>query len=185
MTYGQRHREGSRAPHGVQGEVKRSHDFLLEGMSNPNAFLSILCYLGIMIRFRKIPENIHQRINSLVDFLKNDPNIVFVYLFGGLLRDKQNPLSDVDIAIYVKEVMKLNYLNFFNEITNILGTDEIDLVVLNNAPITLTGRILQNKENLVDKNPFLRHKYESLILRKFFDFTMKEKVVMKRRYRIG
>jgi uncharacterized protein len=138
-----------------------------------------------MIRFKKIPENIHGRITSLVDFFKNDPNIVFAYLFGGLLRDKQNPLSDVDIAIYVKEVMTLDYLNFSNEITNILGTDETDLVVLNNAPITLTGRILQNKKNLVDKNPFVRHKYESLILRKFFDFAMKEKDIIKRRYRIG
>ena len=152
---------------------------------NLNAFLSVLCYPVIMIRFKKIPKNIHGRITSLVDFLKKDPNIVFAYLFGGLLRDKQNPLSDVDIAIYVKEVMTLNYLNFFKEITNILGTDEIDLVVLNNAPITLTGRILQNKKNLVDKNPFLRHKYESLILRKFFDFAMKEKDIVKRRYRIG
>ena len=94
-------------------------------------------------------------------------------------------MSDIDLAVYVRQEKKLDYLELFSRIAKILGTDEIDLVILNRAPIALTGRILQNRKVLVDKNPFLRHKYESLILREFFDFQIKERDILKRRYGIG
>jgi len=138
-----------------------------------------------MIRYRLIPEDIHQKINSLADIFINDSNIIFAYHFGGLLKDKPNPLSDVDIAVYVKNIKKLDYLDLFCNIANVLGTDEIDLVILNTAQLSLAGRILQNRKVLIDKDPFLRHRYESIILREFFDFTIKERDILKRRYGIG
>lgn len=138
-----------------------------------------------MIRYKLIPEDIHSKINSLTGIFINDHNIVFAYLFGGLLKDKPNPLSDVDVAVYVKNIKKLDYLELFGNIANVIGTDEIDLVILNTAQVSLTGRILQNRKVLVDKEPFLRHKYESIILREFFDFTIKERDILKRRYGIG
>jgi predicted nucleotidyltransferase len=138
-----------------------------------------------MIRFKKIPEDIHQKIDLLTDLFMEDSNIIFAYLFGGLVRDKRNPLSDVDLGIYVKNIKGLNYLSLFSKISQILCTDEIDLVVLNSAPISFAGRSLQKRKILIDKDPFLRHKYESRILREFFDFTIKEKEILHRRYGIG
>jgi hypothetical protein len=138
-----------------------------------------------MIRYKLIPENIHQKIDSLKGIFTGDSNIVFAYLFGGLLKDKPNPLSDVDVAVYVKNIKKLDYLELFGNIANVIGTDEIDLVILNTAQLSITGRVLQNRKVLVDKDPFLRHKYESIILREFFDFTIKERDILKRRYGIG
>jgi uncharacterized protein len=138
-----------------------------------------------MIRFKEIPKNIDEKIKSLPELFINDPNIVFAYLFGGLLRGKRNPLSDVDLAIWVKNLKAFDYLALFAKITNILGTDEIDLVILNRAPLSLSGRILQNRKVLIDKEPFQRHRYESLILREFFDFTLRERGILKRRYGIG
>lgn len=138
-----------------------------------------------MIRFRKLPEDIHIKVSKLNDFFNKDSNIVFAYLFGGLLKDRQSPLSDVDIAVFVEDIKKLNYLNFFNSVTNVLGTDEVDLIILNTSPLSLTGRILQNRRIIIDKNPFLRHRFESDVLRKFFDFRIKERDILKRRYGIG
>lgn len=138
-----------------------------------------------MIRFKKIPEDTHQKIDLLIDLFMEDSNIIFAYLFGGLIRDKGKPLSDVDLAVYVKNVKRLNYLSLFGKISQILCTDEIDLVVLNSAPISLAGRSLQRRKILIDKDPFLRHRYESRILREFFDFTIKEKEILHRRYGIG
>ncbi|MCK5505727.1 MAG: nucleotidyltransferase domain-containing protein [Thermodesulfovibrionia bacterium] len=138
-----------------------------------------------MIRFKKLPNNIHERINDLIDFLRNDPNIIFAYLFGGLLKEKRSPLSDVDIAVYVKKLGKKGYLDLFGRVTDVLGTDEVDLVILNDSPVSLTGRVLQNRKVLIDKDPFLRHKYESATLRKYFDFAIKERNIIQRRYGIG
>lgn len=138
-----------------------------------------------MIRFKRIPENIHQKMSLLSDFFLRDSNVIFAYLFGGMVKDRPSPLSDVDIAVYVKDIKKLDYLEMFGRIADILGTDEIDLVILNNAPLSLAGRILQGRKVLVDKKPFVRHLFESRILREFFDFTIKERVILERRYGIG
>jgi uncharacterized protein len=138
-----------------------------------------------MIRYKRIPEDIFQRIEGLVDLFLRESNIIFAYLFGGLARDRSKPLSDVDIALYLKDSKKLNFLSLYLEISKTLGTDEIDLIVLNTAPVSLTGRILQHRKILVDKDPFLRHRYESRILRNFFDFSLKEKEILQRRYGIG
>jgi len=73
----------------------------------------------------------------LYKVLKDEPNIAFMCLFGGLLNKKSNPLSDVDIAVHLKNVKHFDYLGTFSRISDILGTDEVDLVVLNNAPINL------------------------------------------------
>jgi len=138
-----------------------------------------------MIRFKRIPENIHQKMSLLSDFFLRDSNVIFAYLFGGMVKDRPNPLRDVDLAVYVKDTKKLDYLEMFGKIAETLGTDEIDLVILNNAPLSLAGRILQGRKVLVDKEPFVRHLFESRILREFFDFTVKERNILKRRYGIG
>ena len=101
------------------------------------------------------------------------------------MKKRRNPLSDIDIAVYVKDTGKLDYLELFGKISGLLNTDEVDLIVLNTVPISLAGRVLQDRKVLIDKNPFLRHKYESLTLRKYFDFKIKEGNILKRRYGIG
>ncbi len=138
-----------------------------------------------MIRFKRLPENIHQKMHLLSDILMKESNISFAYLFGGLLRKRRSPLSDVDIAIFVKNIKIFDYLDLFGKITGVLGTDEVDLIILNKSPISLTGRILQNRRVLFDKEPFLRHKYESVNMRKYFDFSIKEENILNRRYGIG
>lgn len=97
------------------------------------------------------------------------------------------PLSDVDIAVYFSEdanlvAMKMEILG---DLTAILQTDEIDLVVLNTAPLPLKIRILQKKKAIADRDPFVRHRYESLTMRSYFDFAKKEKDILERRFLNG
>jgi uncharacterized protein len=138
-----------------------------------------------MIRLQPIPRNTPQKFDVLADFLNKDRNVLFAYLFGGLARNRFGPLTDVDLAFYLKNVKKGDYLEMFGNVSDILGTDEIDLVILNRAPISLAGRILQSRRVLIDKSPFRRHLYESLVLREFFDFSVKERQILQRRYGIG
>ena len=94
------------------------------------------------------------------------------------------PLSDIDIAIYLKDVSEIHEkkMEILGVLMNLLETDEIDLVILNGAPLTLEMKILENKIVVVDHSPFLRHRYESLIMRKYFDFSVVEKAILERRF---
>jgi hypothetical protein len=140
-----------------------------------------------MIKYDKLPADILSRLPEMQRFLLSEEPVTFAYLFGGLAKGRLNPLTDIDIAVYVNRTNNLaEYkLHLFDRLTEILRTGELDLVILNTAPISLAGRILQKKKILVDKEPFRRHLYESATLRKFFDFQIKERDFFKRRYGIG
>lgn len=140
-----------------------------------------------MIKFEKLPADILSKIPEAEKALRLDENVIFAYLFGGLADKQVKPLSDIDIAVYVKDASDLaGYkLRLFDSLSDALGTAEIDLVILNTAPTSLSGRILQHRRVLVDKEPFRRHYYESLKLREFFDFKIKEDALFSQRYGLG
>lgn len=140
-----------------------------------------------MIKLNKIPDNIHELLPKVKDYVNDHPKVIFAYLFGGLARLKPSPLSDVDIAIYLSgdtDVVQ-EKMEILGRLIELLETDEIDLTILNTASLPLIARIIENKVILVDKNPFLRHDFESFILRKYFDFSIKEMDILKRRYLLG
>ncbi|ACI19811.1 nucleotidyltransferase [Dictyoglomus thermophilum H-6-12] len=55
---------------------------------------------------------------------------------------------------------------------------------MNEAPISLKGRILENKIVIVDRDPSFRYSFESITLREFLDFSIKEKQILFRRYKV-
>jgi len=140
-----------------------------------------------MIKDKKLPKNILELLPKANYFLENYQKVIFAYLFGSLARDKVLPLSDIDIAIYLGEGADFSQekMIILRNLINILGTEEIDLVLLNTAPLTLKARIVENKKILVDKDPFLRHSFESLVMREYFDFSKKEEDIFKRRFSLG
>ena len=94
------------------------------------------------------------------------------------------PLSDIDIAVFLKKDSNFikNKVNILSILIDILNSDEIDLVILNSASLPLSMRIIENKKVIVDKAPFVRHQYESLIMRKYFDFSINESRILRRRF---
>lgn len=140
-----------------------------------------------MIKFERLPVDVLLRLDGIKRILIEDENVIFAYLFGGLAKGDVHPLSDIDLAVYLKKTdgLAAYKLQLFDRITEAIGTSEMDLVILNTAPISLTGRIIEKRKVLVDKEPFSRHAFESLRLRKFFDFRIKENSLLLRRYGLG
>ena len=140
-----------------------------------------------MIKFQQLPDNIESLIPQVTAYLKSNSHIIFAYLFGSLAKGKQQPLSDVDIAVYLKQganVVECK-LAVLGRLIDILQTDEIDLVVLNAVNLPLVINVLKSKKIIVDKEPFIRHIFESLAMRKYFDFSIKEAAILQRRYLHG
>ena len=134
-----------------------------------------------------IPVDIERRLGIAGRRLGARHDVSFAYLFGGLASGRNTPLSDIDVAVFLAErtdpvEAKLEILG---ELMGLLGTERIDLVVLNTAPLSLRGRIVAGRKVLADNRPFERHAFESLTQREFFDFAVRERRLLRRRYLHG
>ncbi|HBT84174.1 MAG: hypothetical protein A2005_12540 [Desulfuromonadales bacterium GWC2_61_20] len=137
-----------------------------------------------MIKRQRLPVDIACRLTRLAPELARQESVAFAYLFGGLARGEQRPLSDVDIAVYLHSGVAAaeSKMELLGLISDILGSDEVDLVILNTAPVSLVGRILRQRQVLVDNEPAVRHLFESRLSREFFDFSRKEEAILIRRF---
>jgi predicted nucleotidyltransferase len=140
-----------------------------------------------MRRGARLPADIGKRLATLGTILEREAAVKFAYVFGGAARGELRPLSDVDVAVYLDDVVDpvRAPVDVIGAVTKHLGTDELDLVVLNRAPTALLGRILQSRKVIVDKEPFLRHRFESLALRMFLDFRLFEPRFLDARFARG
>lgn len=127
-----------------------------------------------MIRFKKIEHSLKERLPRLIEVFKKRPEINALYLFGSYARDKLKPLSDIDIAALLKKgVSRADYWNLRLELMNkaaaILGTDEIDFVILNEAPFELRYNILKEGKILFCRNEKERQEFQERAVLDYLD----------------
>lgn len=136
-----------------------------------------------MIKKTQIKHDILKLIPKAESYLGSRRDVLFSYLFGSFAKNSAGPFSDVDIAVYLKgHDLSEKKLDILGDLNSIFRTDEIDLVILNTAPLTLRMKILQNCRILCDNAPFVRHSYESITTRFYFDFAPIEKTILERRF---
>ena len=136
-----------------------------------------------MIKNTPIKHDILKLIPKVEVYLASRKDILFAYLFGSYARASYGPFSDVDIAVYITGDRRAEKrLDILGDLNKILKTDELDLVILNDAPLVLRMSILKNCRLLSDSAPFLRHTYESITTRAYFDFAPVEKAILERRF---
>ena len=128
---------------------------------------------------------LRQRIDGLPALLSERSEVVFAYLFGSAARDELKPLSDVDVAVFLADDVDglAARAELVALVTTHLQMDRVDLVVLNDAPTALLGRVLADRRVLCDREPFRRHRFESRALREFHDFRLFEHRLLERRRR--
>ena len=128
-------------------------------------------------------HNLKYNLDGVKNYLESREDVSFAYLFGSLSKGRPSPLSDVDVAVFLREGdLSEKRLEILGHLMEILKTDEVDLVILNTAPLPLRMRIIQKKTLLADNEPFARHIFESTTTRTFLDFSQIEKRILKKRY---
>ncbi len=135
-----------------------------------------------------LPANIEQRLADLGDVIAAaSAEVDFAYVFGSVAAGRQTPRSDVDLAVHVsgRADRWAVRLEVARAASKHLGTDAVDLVLLNTAPIALAGRVLTTRRVVLDRVPFARHRYESLTARMFQDFRIREHRLLTGRYARG
>lgn len=100
--------------------------------------------------------------------------ISFAYLFGSLARAEATAASDLDIAIYCRngdpEQCFTTKLDLQADLCRALGRNDIDILVLNTAPIMLLDEVVRQGILLHEQEPAAREKFELNTLHQAIDF---------------
>lgn len=84
---------------------------------------------------------------KLGNYFKDKDEVRLAYLFGSVADEKEGPLSDIDIEVLLDDKLDRTArarlkLRMISELTSILGSDRIDLVIMNDAPPHLNYEIM-------------------------------------------
>ena len=115
-------------------------------------------------------------LKKLILIFKKYPAIKLVYFFGSKANGQDGPLADYDFAVYFEEKHKRKMFDFrfmlIDEISRLLNTDKIDIVILNLAESPeLKYQIIKYGKLIYEQEPY-QLTIEPRILNEYFDFQM-------------
>jgi len=111
---------------------------------------------------------------ALERLLASEPDVVGAYLFGSQARGQAGPLSDVDVAVWLDPGLPApargrRQLELMSRTSDALGTDEVQVVVMNDAPPLLAQRVLRDGVLLAERDPALRVRLETDAIVRYLD----------------
>jgi len=111
-----------------------------------------------------------QQIDLIMDYLGRCPFIRFAYLFGSHARGDAGRLSDIDLAVFIHEGLDAFRcrLQLMEQVAGVLRHDHFDLVVLNDAPLTLRYEVVR-EGRVLKEDKARRVEFETGVLRHYLD----------------
>lgn len=115
-------------------------------------------------------------VERLKAALLERPEILEAYLFGSRARADENAQSDVDVAVYLdKYFVSSSPFGYRAEISSQLARslriDDVDVVVLNDAPPLLYHRVLRDGVRLFARDPAATTTREGRALSRYCDYV--------------
>jgi predicted nucleotidyltransferase len=105
------------------------------------------------------------------------PFIAAVYQFGSTVRDREGPLSDLDIAILVDDRRAPSDLDLLRfelllayELQKVLGVSEVDLITLNRQRLPLQYAVLRTGRLIYVADPKYRIGFTQNVVQAYLDF---------------
>lgn len=116
-----------------------------------------------------------QRVAPAV--LDTEP-VAFAYLFGSHAGGTAGPRSDIDVAVHLDGSADVDplalRLRLAGRLEGALGRGPVDVVVLDEAPLALAGRVRRHGRPVYSRDEVSRVRYESLTARRYHDFHIHE-----------
>jgi predicted nucleotidyltransferase len=113
--------------------------------------------------------DIRKRLHVL---FASEVHISLAYLFGSQVTGDVGPMSNYDFGILVDSGADLASLraSLMHEITRVVGTDHVDLVILNHAPLDLAHAIVVEGVILYQRDTAIRVEYEAEVMSRYGDY---------------
>jgi len=116
-----------------------------------------------------VSVELHERIAGV---FRDRTDVIAVYLFGSVARGETRIDSDVDVGVLFVQppprTLDGPRFSLEGELERLLGRD-VDLVVLNDAPVDLRIRVLRDGHVLVDRDRTARLAFEVQTRNEYFD----------------
>ena len=115
----------------------------------------------------------NQRIASRIrKLLARFPGLELVYLFGSQTESRAGPLSDYDFGVVVEDNQAPLDIRaqLAHELALALGTNRIDIVILNWAPIELAYTVIAQGILVYQRDEATRVEYEAEVMSRYGDY---------------
>lgn len=124
-------------------------------------------------------NSIDRRWADLIAYLEQKKEIVAVYLFGSQARGTADALSDIDMAILLRDGQSQGQLWAFEDhlavaVSDLLRTSNVDLVILNTAPLAFQFEAIATGELLLSNDEAARTDFEVAVMTRYWDFKKYE-----------
>ncbi|NLI13311.1 MAG: nucleotidyltransferase domain-containing protein [Peptococcaceae bacterium] len=101
--------------------------------------------------------------------------VVALFLFGSVHRHELTPLSDIDLAVLYhshldKHRMLAIHTQLYGDLSQLIQTDDFDLVNLNIAPLTIQFSVIEDKTILVLHHPQALVNFQARVMSAYQDF---------------
>lgn len=103
--------------------------------------------------------------------LERRPEVLVAYLFGSVARGTSGPLSDVDVAVLLTDGVDqfATQLALMGDIASAIRSDDVDVVVLDRAPVALAYRVLRDGKLLLCKDEQARVRHWVMTVDRYID----------------
>lgn len=122
-------------------------------------------------------SNINGIQEILKKYFKMHPEVEVAYVFGSLSRGRVNSLSDIDIALLIdrdrikEEIYPYGYkADMLADLVQLLKTNDVDLVILDEANPLLRHRILYFGKIIYSRDERKRIKFQVDTINKYNDY---------------
>jgi predicted nucleotidyltransferase len=108
---------------------------------------------------------------KIKDILEKKSEISFAFTHGSFV--KEGHFRDIDIAIFLDQIPEslIDYeLSLETELMSAVGTYQVDVRVLNMAPLSFKYNVIKNGAILLVKDDNKRTDFQEVVLSLYFDF---------------
>jgi predicted nucleotidyltransferase len=111
---------------------------------------------------------------AVATFLKSRPDVQAAYIFGSVATGRARRDSDIDVGVLVSDkVMRgdpFQYrLELMTDLMSILKRDDVDLILLNEAPPLLAHRVLKNGKLIFERSASARVAFQVRTVNRYLD----------------